>query len=360
MTGHTYPVHALATETAAGGNAHVLLSASADGRVCRWDLSRLSEPLDVASVSDVPGDGPVVGKREESQPQQPQDVSIMAVVLQKDENGRDEMLLGGKNGHIYCQPAPGAAPSPSLPSLPSFPAHRHVAARQWQAHGSLITALSLHPSTRTSSLSSSKFRRSSLSSLLLSSSLDCTIKLWHTHRPPKPLVSSFTHGANAYDYVNDVAWCPSHPCIFASVSSGGLLGLWNLNHSLEAPFLPLFPVTGSVADKPASPTPTRGPSAPAGSAQIGNRSLFPPTTPPSSPPVALTRLAWAGNGKRLAVGDTSGRIHVLGMAEEVRERERKAGKGPGHEGWNDWRAFGRRSDMKEKNLKDKNCSFPGA
>ncbi|EKU22225.1 hypothetical protein NGA_0166200 [Nannochloropsis gaditana CCMP526] len=193
--GHTYPVHALATETAAGGNAHVLLSASADGRVCRWDLSRLSEPLDVASVSDVPGDGPVVGKREESQPQQPQDVSIMAVVLQKDEN--------------------------------------------WQAHGSLITALSLHPSTRTSSLSSSKFRRSSLSSLLLSSSLDCTIKLWcehgegggegrkrmgkeegkerdlhegrlvnlpgHTHRPPKPLVSSFTHGANAYDYVNDVA-----------------------------------------------------------------------------------------------------------------------------------------------------------
>lgn len=51
--------------------------------------SRLSEPLDVASVSDVPGDGPVVGKREESQPQQPQDVSIMAVVLQKDENVRE-------------------------------------------------------------------------------------------------------------------------------------------------------------------------------------------------------------------------------------------------------------------------------
>ncbi|TFJ82869.1 hypothetical protein NSK_005822 [Nannochloropsis salina CCMP1776] len=88
MTGHTYPVHALATEAAAGGNAHVLLSASADGRVCRWDLSRLSEPLDVASVSDVPGDGTVVGKREESQPQQPQDVSIMAMVLQKDENVR--------------------------------------------------------------------------------------------------------------------------------------------------------------------------------------------------------------------------------------------------------------------------------
>lgn len=51
--------------------------------------SRLSEPLDVASVSDVPGGGPVVGKREESQPQQPQDVSIMAVVLQKDENVRE-------------------------------------------------------------------------------------------------------------------------------------------------------------------------------------------------------------------------------------------------------------------------------
>ncbi|TFJ82870.1 hypothetical protein NSK_005823 [Nannochloropsis salina CCMP1776] len=139
----------------------------------------------------------------------------------------------------------------------------------------------------------------------------------HAHRPHKPLVSSFTHGANAYDYVNDVAWCPSHPCIFASVSSGGLLGLWNLNHSSEAPFLPLFPVTGYVAEKSASPTPTRGLSAPAGSSQIGNRSLFPPSIPPSSPPVALTRLAWTGDGKRLAVGDTSGRIHVLRMAEEL-------------------------------------------
>jgi hypothetical protein len=106
----------------------------------------------------------------------------------------------------------------------------------------------------------------------------------------------------------------------------------------QAPFLPLFPVTGYVAEKSASPTPTRGLSAPAGSSQIGNRSLFPPSIPPSSPPVALTRLAWTGDGKRLAVGDTSGRIHVLRMAEEVRERERKAGRGPGHEGWNDWRA----------------------
>jgi hypothetical protein len=49
-------------------------------------------------------------------------------------------------------------------------------------------------------------------------------------RSPEPM-AVFHHGT--YDYVSDVKWCPTHPAVFSSVTSGGDLYLWNLTQSLE-------------------------------------------------------------------------------------------------------------------------------
>ena len=40
-------------------------------------------------------------------------------------------------------------------------------------------------------------------------------------------------------------------------------------------------------------------------------------------PVALTRIAWSSEGRKLAVGDAKGGIHVVGVAEEVSQRRHK-------------------------------------
>lgn len=38
----------------------------------------------------------------------------------------------------------------------------------------------------------------------------------------------------------------------------------------------------------------------------------------NGPKPALTKVAWSSEGRKLAVGDARGHLHILGVAEEVR------------------------------------------
>lgn len=70
---------------------------------------------------------------------------------------------------------------------------------------------------------------------------------------------------------------PTHPCVFATASSNGRLGLWNLASSLEEP------LSGDgirVRDE------------------------------------ALNTLRWSGDGRRIAVA-SGDELHVLGLTEDV-------------------------------------------
>lgn len=133
-------------------------------------------------------------------------------------------------------------------------------------HGGPITSLHVHP------LGDSVFTELG-GSLLLSSSVDWSVKLWNPKQSPEPLLSF-----EAFEeYVYDVKWSPTHPSVFAACDGDGHLDLWNLNSSLEEPHLRK---TNSHA---------------------------------------INKLTWAPNGTRLAAGDSSGKVHVYGISSDLSE-----------------------------------------
>ena len=106
--------------------------------------------------------------------------------------------------------------------------------------------------------------------LLLVSSVDWTVKLYQKGGQKQLLT------IDAYEeYVYDVKWSPTNPCIFASADGGGNLDIWDLGKSLETPY------TKQVT------------------------SLR-----------ALNKLAWDSNGYRIAAGNSASAIYVYQMDKE--------------------------------------------
>jgi WD40 repeat protein len=106
--------------------------------------------------------------------------------------------------------------------------------------------------------------------LLLVGSVDWTVKLYQKGGQ-KQLMT-----IDAYDeYVYDVKWSPTNPCIFASADGGGNLDVWDLGKSLETPYTKQ--VTSSRA---------------------------------------LNKLAWDNNGYRIAAGNSASAIYVYQMDKE--------------------------------------------
>ena len=153
-----------------------------------------------------------------------------------------------------------------------------------EAHSAPVTALSFHPSAP-----GSRF----LSSLVISSSMDWTVKLWsHDRNGPEKALHTFDHGTS---YVYDVQWSPTHPAVFASIDGAGMVHLWDLNADMEQA-VETVDVTkdNGVEDESA-------------------RSSVP-----------LCRLHWSADGKRLVVGDEEGNVRVLELAAELANPKREA------------------------------------
>lgn len=150
-------------------------------------------------------------------------------------------------------------------------------------HYGMVTSLSTKilkssATTRAAGLSKGFLRGSG--GLVLSSGVDWTVKLWAPAYSDKPLLSLVSH---SYDYMSDVAWSPLHPSLFATASSNGTVGLWNLASSFEEP------VTGQdgIVVEP--------------DAMSGR---------------GLNKLKWSADGRRMAVA-SSDRVHLLNLSEDV-------------------------------------------
>ena len=74
-------------------------------------------------------------------------------------------------------------------------------------------------------------RHSDMNELLLSSSMDWTVKIWSPNTQMHPL---FTF-ESSQEYVYDAQWSPSHPGVFASCNVEGFVDVWNINNNREAP-----------------------------------------------------------------------------------------------------------------------------
>ena len=97
--------------------------------------------------------------------------------------------------------------------------------------------------------------------------------------------------SGATDYVFDAAWCPTCPALFAAVDATGCLALWSVFGEAEVPA--------------ARVEVSRG---------------------------ALSRLAWADSGRRVAVGDAAGALVVYDFEPQVQALPRMRG-GRGETVW---------------------------
>ena len=112
--------------------------------------------------------------------------------------------------------------------------------------------------------------------VFFSSSVDWSIKLWQyrPHDALRPLLPLHTFSSSR-DYVLDVRWSPTNPALFASANARGTVCLWNVNSESEAPIASL-----NLSDS------------------------------------AVNKIQWSSNGKKIAAGDSSGKVSILGVSSE--------------------------------------------
>lgn len=94
-----------------------------------------------------------------------------------------------------------------------------------QGHNAPVTSLSIHPGT------SQNQQYPEMSDLVLSASMDWTVKLWSPKDRSTPLASFEA----SQEYVYDVAWSPTHPSVFASCDADGYVDVWDVNKDKEQP-----------------------------------------------------------------------------------------------------------------------------
>ena len=125
----------------------------------------------------------------------------------------------------------------------------------------------------------------------------------------KPLYE-FT--SSNYDYISDVHWCPIHPGVFATITSGGYVSIWNLCKSLSEPVESVNILTNSTT----TTTTTDDVKKEGSSIQHLPRSTS-TSLPSTTPSVALNKFTWSANGRLLLVGDSSGCIHTIQLQDSL-------------------------------------------
>jgi len=149
-----------------------------------------------------------------------------------------------------------------------------------KAHSAPITNIHCHP------LYKNKPGVSNLANFYLTSSYDWTVKLWNS-KLKRPLLTF----ESSRDYVYDVRWSPTHPAVFASGDGTGKLDVWNLNTDTEVPMY-----STKINENPA----------------------------PVGEMAAISRLQWSQDGKLLAVGTSTGNVHLYEMSGELASPAKEA------------------------------------
>ncbi|CDJ37717.1 dynein intermediate chain, putative [Eimeria tenella] len=232
--GHTSPVYAL--EMVGTKNAHNLVSVDTDGRLCQWSLQMMGQPAETLDLKR--------GSR---------DVCVECVSFAEAEV--NDLCLGSEDGCLMTANIHG---------------NKAGVMDVYEAHGGALTSLHFHPGMTEGSRD--------YSHLLLSSSVDWSIKLWSSKNLAEPL--GCFEGSDAYVY--DVKWHPTSPAVFASTNGNGTLELWNLANDWATPAF--------TSPKPDVP--------------LGAH-------------LAKNKVAWSADGRRLATGDAMGNIEMWNVSPQV-------------------------------------------
>lgn len=141
--------------------------------------------------------------------------------LQFPEDETDRFYVGCEDFNIYR----GNLHSANQRELPVW--------RKFTGHDAPITSIALHPGKSMTESKANMGQFADMRELMLSASLDWTIKLWNPKDEYKDTpIMTFE---SSQEYVYDVQWSPVHPSLFASVDGDGFIDVWDINKDVEAP-----------------------------------------------------------------------------------------------------------------------------
>ena len=179
---------------------------------------------------------------------------------------------------------------PSSPRQIRFPPRARARLVLVPAAACLVAALAAHPARDVP--------------LLLSASHDGTLKLWSTEAAgrgaPPALLDTFDGGA-AMDYVTDAAWSPTHPAVFAAADLGGRVALFNVL---------------LVGDGGSAAAGGGGGGNDSGNGGSGDATVATPVADFTGS-ASATRLRFAPDGARLAVGTLDAGVIILAVPAEL-------------------------------------------
>ncbi|KAL5116266.1 hypothetical protein ACEQ8H_005824 [Pleosporales sp. CAS-2024a] len=264
-SGHTHPVYSI--DVVGTQNANNIISCSTDGVVCGWTVDMLSQPQEFLELSSPP-------------PAKTDDMAVTCIAFPQSDP--TYFLAGTEEGSIY-------------------PCHRYDRAGakagvdgrvKYTGHAAPVMSLDFHPAKG----------QLDLGDLVLSSSVDWSVKLWKVRPPaatggPTATLSSSSSAQNITplldipreDLVYDARWSPTKPSVFALVDGAGSLEVWDLNRDTEVPVQSIKPAENKHL--------------PPAMAYM-NRSL--------------NKLTWEKNeGRRVAVGGMDGVVTVFEVGSEL-------------------------------------------
>ncbi|KAJ9134036.1 Cytoplasmic dynein 1 intermediate chain 2 [Pleurostoma richardsiae] len=213
--GHTHPVYAV--DIVGTQNANNIISCSTDGAVCGWTVDMLAQPQESLILAAPP-------------PSKTEDLSPTCLAFPQADP--TFFLVGSEEGTI-------------------FPCHRYdragakagVDARvSYKGHAAPVMSVDFHPARGPVDLGD----------LVLSSSLDWSVKLWKVRAPA---ATSTLGGVGAVgegtvaplmefmreDVVYDATWSPVKPGVFSLVDGAGWLELWDITIETEEPVARISP-----------------------------------------------------------------------------------------------------------------------
>lgn len=333
--GHSHPVYSI--EMTGTQNAHNLVTASTDGTVCTWTPDMLETPQDKLTLV-----APTATRND--------DLAPTKLAISPRDSSR--FVVGTEEGVIYqCSRFGQAGSRAGVDPRGSY-----------RSHVAPISSLDFHSSKGVIDFSD----------LLLSSSLDWSVKLWKIRQFTGPvgastattsnsnsMSSAFTNtsstGSSLYgppsinssfhshhpdlnnleplldlvrEYeVYDVAWSNFHPAVFANVDGSGHLEVWDLTKDLEIPVTRIKPSTSSSLHSPTALTHNTSSSSSSTSANTaittatnGNQNPNTVTSADSYLSRPLNRLAWErgldNTARKVAVGGLAGVVTVFELDKE--------------------------------------------
>lgn len=261
--GHTHPVYAL--DIIGTQNANNIISCSTDGTVCGWTVDMLAQPQETLNLV-----APPPNKSE----------YISPLCLSFPQTDPTFFLVGTEEGTI-------------------FPCHRYDRAGAkagvdpritYKGHAGPVMSVDFHPARGPVDLGD----------LVLSSSLDWSVKLWKVRAPATTSTGGVgTLGEGAVtplmefireDVVYDAAWSPVKPGVFSLVDGAGWVELWDITVETEEPIARI------------SPSPRKD-----------SRTML---------SKSLNKVRWEQQeGKRLAAGGIDGALSVFEVGPDVGGKE---------------------------------------